>query len=1663
MSDQSRKTESKADNKAQHKVTPSVTSEQGGVADLAIAPLLPFQGGSLESQVAMLEELPSAQRNAMIQRISQVQGHRHVQRVIATLQGGNGGHAEKTTTPVPRLQTSLEVGEPDDEYEQEADEVAETVMRMSDAPSPPPPDGDGNSNKGGSPPHTSAAPFEEIQASGEGAAPVTPGVETRINDMRGTGTPLPDSERTFFESRFGADFGGVRLHTGDAAAQTAQDLNARAYTVGTDIAFNAGEYRPGSEHGRKLLAHELTHVVQQGGASELSGGGNGAQRQVQRQGGPEAAQQEVEEGPTEEEKAAAAVAAAAALAAATAAKAKGQAAETETRSEGEAEKAAAEGPRQAAAASLAAGPASDAAEKARQAAVTEKAEIAKQAFAAQAEAAQAATQTVAAQATQTAETAGGNGAGAQAAAAAGAAAAQAAETAGGNGADATGAAAAARVAVEAAMSREGGPDKAPSSPEEDPAYKSVSQATQAVAEEEQVHEPAKSAADAAQAAAESPASEVESKAQANQVGEMEQAETPGFDAVAFKEQLMQRIADLAPKSAEEADEFKESGKMDSVKGEMQGQVDQEREVSQGPLEEKASAEPDTGSVEPRTSTPLNPAEAGPAPGDVGARGATPKPRGQSEVETPLQESSQAVDQEMADAGVTEEQLEKSNEPEFQSALDAKHEAQASAAEAPQGYRQDEQGQIASSEAEAAATAQAALEGIHGNRATALAQVQQQQQTTKSEDEVAREKVAADIQSIYDETQTQVESTLAGLDSEVDTVFDEGAKAAEQTFEEYVDARMEAYKQERYGGIFGWAQWLADKVLGMPEEVNAFYDGGRNLYLAEMDAVINKVVAIVGKRLSEAKAAVAEGKQRIQEYVDGLPENLKAVGQQAAQDIQSRFDELEQTIDAKQNELIDTLANKYQENLQAIDARIEEMKAANKGLIGMVVDAVGGVIRTIIELKNALMGVLARVAEVIGAIFADPVNFFNNFITGLKEGFMNFSGNILQHLQQGFIAWLTGSLGEVGITLPENFDLQGIFQLVLQILGISWDQIKGKITKILGFDLFGVVDTIVEVVTIVQEEGMAGLVEYGLARIIGPEGAEALMSVWQMIQAVMSGDFAQLFVLVQEQLSGLKEMVIGQIISFITERVIKAGITWLLGMLNPAGALFKIVKALIDIVTFFIERADQIAALINAIIDSVAAAVAGDTSLVANMVENALAKAIPVAIGFLASLLGLGGISKKVKEIVEKVRGMVDKALDAVFNSKPVQMVAGFIRKIVGKVKDFGSAALEKGKGMLGFGEQEEDEVAETGDPEHDMQVREGLAAIDVEEKKYIEQDKISKEEAEQVAAKVKTAHPVFKSINVVDGGNTWDYKYVASPEVEVKGEKKEEGEGGAESILDEAIGAVEALMSEGEITVDEVKAALPGIKAQYGLVSLELILDDAQESVYYVEGAIEVEVEKSAAKTKKKRLHNRYKPQNLQKVKIESTGELEVTYKTSTGAEFKSVIGKDKMIKSITGTHLKIDPGRGSTTQSDITGWVSDAGMNRSHLIADQFTGSGYKRAANLIATSAQFNQEIMSAAERKIRVAILSSEVEIFNMTVSVDWAELNDAEANGYIQAMLKSAGIVDVDVSDIAQKLREANPEAKRCMNVNYVVTLTDSERNPVATLDPINTGPDFWLRT
>jgi hypothetical protein len=117
---------------------------------------------------------------------------------------------------------------------------------------------------------------EELQAKrvqrdaeqNSGLPPVTDDIESQIDSSRGSGSSLPDNARGFFESRMDADFSGVRIHTGGDSDQLNRSLDARAFTTGSDIFFRDGEYNPDSNDGRELLAHELTHVVQQNAAPQ---------------------------------------------------------------------------------------------------------------------------------------------------------------------------------------------------------------------------------------------------------------------------------------------------------------------------------------------------------------------------------------------------------------------------------------------------------------------------------------------------------------------------------------------------------------------------------------------------------------------------------------------------------------------------------------------------------------------------------------------------------------------------------------------------------------------------------------------------------------------------------------------------------------------------------------------------------------------------------------------------------------------------------------------------------------------------------------------------------------------------------------------------------------------------------------------------------------------------------------------------------------------------------------------------------------------------------------------------------------------------------------------------------------------------------------------------
>lgn len=157
-----------------------------------------------------------------------------------------------------QVQPALKINTPGDRYEQEADHVADTIMRMPESKPQRACACGGNCPQCQSTPiYPKHNPTGALQSMADASPPGTNEI------LQSSGHPLDQSVRTFMEPRFGYTFDQVRVHDDKKASQAAQNINALAFTYGNHIAFADGQYNPSSPAGRRLLAHELTHVVQQ--------------------------------------------------------------------------------------------------------------------------------------------------------------------------------------------------------------------------------------------------------------------------------------------------------------------------------------------------------------------------------------------------------------------------------------------------------------------------------------------------------------------------------------------------------------------------------------------------------------------------------------------------------------------------------------------------------------------------------------------------------------------------------------------------------------------------------------------------------------------------------------------------------------------------------------------------------------------------------------------------------------------------------------------------------------------------------------------------------------------------------------------------------------------------------------------------------------------------------------------------------------------------------------------------------------------------------------------------------------------------------------------------------------------------------------------------------
>ncbi|WP_051767072.1 phage tail protein [Saccharothrix syringae] len=284
----------------------------------------------------------------------------------------------------------------------------------------------------------------------------------------------------------------------------------------------------------------------------------------------------------------------------------------------------------------------------------------------------------------------------------------------------------------------------------------------------------------------------------------------------------------------------------------------------------------------------------------------------------------------------------------------------------------------------------------------------------------------------------------------------------------------------------------------------------------------------------------------------------------------------------------------------------------------------------------VMGVVRRAGDVIGTIVRDPVAFAGNLVAAVRGGLGQFAGNILGHLRTGLFGWLTGAL-RGAVALPARFDFAGILSLVLNLLGLTWDWLRGRLVRTLGEPTVRAVETAVD---------------------------------W--VRTMVVGGIAAVAHRLTDMASGLVDTVIGGIRDWVANSVVGAAITRLVSLFNPAGAVIQAIIAVYNTIRFFIERAQQLGALAESVFGSLAVIAAGSLDAARNAVEQALGRAVPVVLGFLARLLGLGDVATPVRTVVNRVRSLVDRAVDRV-----VGWVVGAARRVGGGLRQAGQAAARR--------------------------------------------------------------------------------------------------------------------------------------------------------------------------------------------------------------------------------------------------------------------------------------------------------------------------------------------------------------------------------------------------
>jgi hypothetical protein len=747
---------------------------------------------------------------------------------------------------------------------------------------------------------------------------------------------------------------------------------------------------------------------------------------------------------------------------------------------------------------------------------------------------------------------------------------------------------------------------------------------------EQTHDDAAKKVHQAEQAVVVPDSEGQSRGNSAQVSAVSARPAPSVDPAVAQAELQASLSDNVPRNIEDVDNFKRDMKAQHIGADVMKVVQGDKNAVVKTFADMERTPPAVPPEQPAVALPAPEVAPGTAQLNLGAGAVAPL----LPEHTDTSRYTNEADAKLKEEGVTQDQLDMVDSGDLASANQEKKGLSAAAKSEPLAVKQLAQQQSTQVAQALQADEKKERHALSAKRQAGLGAAAQKQKGAKSALEKKRDEVAAKINGIFKTAQDKVKARLADLETQAMKRFDTGNAQATKAFEDDVARELEAFKDDRYSGWFGWARKAKDWLLGMDElpGVKAIFDRNRARFVRSIDRLVAEIAAENKRVIQECKDQLAAARQEIQTYVENLGPSLKDIGSKTAGEVNSQLDEMDGYIRKKEAELQQKLADKQQAAIKAIDDKIEKMKEAMAGALAKLGKLLLWAAKKFFTWALGKFGysmsdiesIINRGAAVLKAIFTQPIAFVKNLMRAAILGFENFGKNFLTHLQDALFEWLTGSLQ--GLVLPKTWDAKGIVGVALQMIGISYQNLRRVMVEVMG------------------EKAVLGLeAGFALVKTLVTEGP---MAAWEQLKD-MAKDMGDAFI------AAVKD--------FIKWKIVEEAIKWVVSLFIPGAGIVKAIIGIYDTVVFFIQKAKQIAQMVGNFLGSIGEIAAGNIGAAAAAMESGLARGLSLVISFLAALLRLNGITAKIRDAIQKVRSKVDAAL-----LKVVKWIAEKAKFIVGK-------------------------------------------------------------------------------------------------------------------------------------------------------------------------------------------------------------------------------------------------------------------------------------------------------------------------------------------------------------------------------------------------------------